>query len=267
MRLTDYTLSNILIQIADIDAWSEQEIFHKLGQPNKDKVLTTTGQDIDPSAPAHLIEPVMISSIGPQWLRDELLVVDFGQSFFYENPPADGVGTPLSYRAPEATFDQQASFWSDIWALGCIIFEIRSGTPLFESFFEGPTEVMRQMVQTLGKLPEPWWNAWEQRYAYFDDHGKPKQQWAQGIPLAVEYPLVEQIKDIGTEDGEDGDDEDNGDEKTLNGEEDRLMESMGTNISSEEVDLLEDLLTRIFKYTPNQRLTLKNIISHSWFCQ
>lgn len=155
MRLTDYTLSNILIQIADIDAWSEQEIFHKLGQPNKDKVLTTTGQDIDPSAPAHLIEPVMISSIDPQWLRDELLVVDFGQSFFYENPPADGVGTPLSYRAPEATFDQQASFWSDIWALGCIIFEIRSGTPLFESFFEGPTEVMRQMVQTLGKLPEP----------------------------------------------------------------------------------------------------------------
>ena len=78
---------------------------------------------------------------------------------------------------------------------------------------------------------------------------------------------MEQIKDIGTEDGEDGDDEDNGDEKTLNGEEDRLMESMGTNISSEEVDLLEDLLTRIFKYTPNQRLTLKNIISHSWFCQ
>lgn len=110
MHLTDYTLSNILIQIADSDAWSEQEIFHKLGQPNKDKVLTITGQDIDPSAPAHLIEPVVISSIDPQWLRDEPLVVDLGQSFFYGKPPANGVGTPLSYRAPEAIFDQQASF-------------------------------------------------------------------------------------------------------------------------------------------------------------
>lgn len=266
MHLTDYTLSNILIQIADSDAWSEQEIFHKLGQPNKDKVFTITGQDIDPSAPAHLIEPVVISSIDLQWLRDELLVVDLGQSFFYGKPPANGVGTPLSYRAPEAIFDQQASFWSDIWALSCIIFEIRLGTPLFESDFKGPPRWCGKWSK-LGKLPEPWWNAWEQRYAYFDDHRKPKQQWAQGIPLAVEYPLVEQLKDISTENGELGDDEDDGDEKTLKDEEDRLMESMGTKISSEEVDLLEDLLARIFKHIPNQRLTLENITSHRWFCQ
>lgn len=72
MHLTDFTSSNILIQIADIDAWSEQEIFHKLNQPNKYKVYTSTGQDIDPSAPAlaHLIEPVVMSSIDLQWLRE-----------------------------------------------------------------------------------------------------------------------------------------------------------------------------------------------------
>lgn len=73
--------------------------------------------------------------------------------------------------------------------------------------------------------------------------GSQRNSGAQGISLAVEYPLVEYIKAIGTEDGEDGDG------KTLKGKEDRLMESMGT---------------KIFKYTLNQRVTLKDIISHSW---
>lgn len=80
MQLTDYTLSNIPIQLADIEAWSEQEIFHKLGQPEKENVVIISGQDTDPSAPAYLIELVMISSIDPQWLRHEIIVVDFGQS-------------------------------------------------------------------------------------------------------------------------------------------------------------------------------------------
>lgn len=264
MHLTDYTSSNILLQIADIDAWSEQEIFHKLGQPIKVKVRAPTGQDIGPSAPAYQVEPVLMSNIDPQYLRDEILVVDFGLSFFNENPPANGVGTLASYAAPEIIFDNQASFWSDIWALGCIIFEIRSGEQVFESFFGGYDEVVRQMVQTFGKPPEPWWNSWEVRSAYFNDHGKPKQNWKKGIALAVEYPLVKHIADIGSGDGEDGNDEDEGDGKILSGEEDELLDDKGTKLSSEEADLLEDLLTRIIKYTPNQRLTLKDIVNHGW---
>lgn len=264
IHLTDYSASNILIQLADIDAWSEQEVFDRLGCPIKDNVLTVSGSDINPSAPAYLMEPVVMSKIDPQWLRDEILVIDFGQSFVSGNPPASGLGTPLSYLAPEAIFDRQTSFWSDIWALGCTIFEIRSGTQLFASFFGNSAEILRQMVQTLGKLPEPWWNEWEQRYAYFDDQGKPKQTWANNIPLAVEYPLVEQINDIGTEDG---DDEDEGVEKALDRKEQQLMERMGTKLTDKEADLLRDLLIKILKYPPNQRLSLENIIDHSWFSQ
>ena len=81
----------------------------------------------------------------------------------------------------------------------------------------------------------------------------------------MEYPLVKHITDIGSSDGEDGNDEDEGDGKTLNGEEDELLDNKGTKLSTEEVDLLEDLLTRIFKYTPSQRLTLKDIVNHGWF--
>lgn len=204
-----------------------------------------------------------MSKIDHQWVRDEILVVDFGQSFLSENPPVDGVGTPMSYSAPEVIFDQQAGFWSDIWALGCTIIEMRSGTPLFEQFFGGHTEVLRQMVQTLGKFPEPWWNAWEDRYNYFDDQGKPKQEWPNDIPGAVEYPLMEQIKDIGAEDGDDTDEVDG----KAPDSKDRLAESLGTKVSDEEAVLLEDLLTKILKYAPNQRLALENIMNHGWFHQ
>lgn len=211
------------------------------------------------------MEPAEMSNIHPQWLKDEIRVIDFGQSFFSKNPPADGIGTPFSHRAPEAIFDLKASIWSDIWALGCTIFEIRSGTPLFEPFFGSSAEILRQMVQTLGKLPEPWWSTWEHRYAYFDDQGKPKQDWENGFRLAVEYPLVQQIVDIGTEDGEDGDDETEEVEKTVDCKEDKLMEIPGTKITNDEVDLLKDLLTGILKYAPNQRLTMGNIANHDWF--
>lgn len=68
MQLTGYILPNIPIQLVDIEAWSEQEIFHKLGQPEKENVVILSGQDTDPSATVYLIELVMISSIDPQWL-------------------------------------------------------------------------------------------------------------------------------------------------------------------------------------------------------
>ena len=54
--------------------------------------------------------------------------------------------------------------FSDAWALGCAIFEIRAGSALFESFFGGPDEILRQIVQTLGRLPDLWWSRWENRH-------------------------------------------------------------------------------------------------------
>ena len=76
---------------------------------------------------------------------------------------------------------------------------------------------------------------------------------------------MQQILDIGTEGGEDGDDETEGVEKTLDCKDDKLMELPETKITNEEADLLKDLLTGILKYAPNQRLTMENIINHSWF--
>lgn len=64
--------------------------------------------------------------------------------------------------------------WSDIWALLCTIIEIRAGFALFGAFLGGPDEIQKDIVETLGKLPEPWWSAFENHRLWFDENGMPK---------------------------------------------------------------------------------------------
>ncbi|KAI9875252.1 MAG: hypothetical protein M1830_008708 [Pleopsidium flavum] len=106
------------------------------------------------SAPTYVVE--VMSEMNVQYLTESILIIDFGQSFFLRSPPHDGVGTPMGYCAPEVTFDLKASACSDKWALACTIFESGAGQALFKAFSSTPEEVVTQIVQTLGRLPENW---------------------------------------------------------------------------------------------------------------
>jgi serine/threonine-protein kinase SRPK3 len=89
------------------------------------------------------------------------MIIDFGIAFLQEHSSTD-IGTPKAYCAPEFNFGSPRSVNSDTWALGCTIFEIRTGACLFK--FRGvPTrdQVLVSMVRLLGKLPEQWWAEWE----------------------------------------------------------------------------------------------------------
>ncbi|KAJ8103489.1 kinase-like domain-containing protein [Lipomyces tetrasporus] len=142
----DLNTSNVLIQLAHVDSWSDEDVYEQLGFPVTDK-------------------PANLSNIEYKWSTEKVLLVDFGQSFMLQTPPPrNEVGFTMSY-SPEVYFERKMSVWSDIWALGCAIFEIRAGRQLFESF----------LVHILGKLPEPWWSSWDKRHVYFDEDGKPKK--------------------------------------------------------------------------------------------
>jgi serine/threonine-protein kinase SRPK3 len=189
-------------------------------------------------------------------LDENILLVDMGQSFSFSCPPqAEDVGIPFSYCAPEVIFDSKVSKYSEIWALGCVIFELRAGSQLFSSWFGDKDEILRQMVQIFGRLPDPWWTAWDKRADFFDDGGKPKKEWSDGIPKAVEYSIEKLIADIGFEDQED--------EEPRKAEE--LLDSCGKRVEEEEAVLLTDLLKSIFKLVPEERAGLEEILKHAWF--
>ncbi|KAK9372082.1 kinase-like domain-containing protein [Lipomyces chichibuensis] len=153
----DLNTSNILIQLWNVDSWSDKVVYERLGFPVMDKVLLWSGElNNSVSAPEYLVEPANFSNIEYNCITKKVLLVDFGQSFMLQTPPPPNeVGFTMSYCAPEVYFERRMSVWSDIWALGCTIFEMRAGRQLFESFLGGPHEVLLQIVQILGKLPEP----------------------------------------------------------------------------------------------------------------
>ncbi|KAK9241731.1 kinase-like domain-containing protein [Lipomyces tetrasporus] len=151
----DLTPPNVLVQLTHVDSWSDQDVYELLGFPVQDQVRAWSGEVLGQSAPKYLVEPAILSKLESKWFTEKALLVDFGKSFMLQAPPTNGGGIPMSYCAPEVYFEGKASVWSDIWALGCTIFEIRAGEQLFGSFLGGPHEVIRHIVQTLGKLPEP----------------------------------------------------------------------------------------------------------------
>lgn len=76
--------------------------------------------------------------------------------------------------SPEAHFEGKIGIPSDAWALACTIFEIHLGFPLFEAFLGWDDEILKEIVTTLGKLPQSWWGTFENHHLWFDENRKPK---------------------------------------------------------------------------------------------
>jgi serine/threonine-protein kinase SRPK3 len=89
------------------------------------------------------------------------MITDYGQSYVIANLPRDyQPGTVLNYLSPETRF------------------EGRTGS-FFDSFFSSNTDILRQTVETLGRLPDPWWSSFEERTLWFEEDGEPKSAKAQ----------------------------------------------------------------------------------------
>ncbi|KAJ5918529.1 Kinase-like protein [Penicillium verhagenii] len=174
----------------DFSQWSTQEVYDNLGEPEISEITLYGGEQAGPYAPRYAVSAVEFAlKDSPAYLTDQILVIDFGLSFSKDCVAGGDGCIPISYRAPETIFDHVMSIHSDIWALGCVLYEIRAGVPLFEAVVGGKDEVLLQMVQVLGKLPLPWWEAWETKHRYFDEDGHSKE----GRPSSSLKTLIQEI--------------------------------------------------------------------------
>ena len=89
----------------------------------------------------------------------QLMLADFGLAYVAGRPPSTAehepdvgvVGTP-HYMAPEQIRDQSRRIgpWTDLYALGCMAFELASGAPPFQA-----TTAMGAMLAHIDKTPPP----------------------------------------------------------------------------------------------------------------
>ncbi|KAJ7062005.1 kinase-like domain-containing protein [Mycena amicta] len=254
----DLTTSNILFRVSqDILTWSDEQVYGHLGAPETEEVRTRSGRPRDLHAPEMLTGCIENSKLA-SFLEERILIIDFGQSYAIESPPNDyQPGTVMNYQSPEARFEGRVGLEADVWALGCAIFEIRAGFPLFDSFFGSDIDILRQTVQTLGRLPDPWWGSFTERAQWFDEDGEPKNAHAQegaGILIqASKSNIRDELRSIGAQDD------------LPEGVEGSMVEKSGVRLLEEEVELLGDLLDKMLKYRPEERILMREVVGHPWF--
>ncbi|KAK0228692.1 kinase-like domain-containing protein [Armillaria fumosa] len=256
----DITTSNILFRVSErILEWSDAEVYAHVGMPETEEVRTRDGQPRGPHAPPELVGAVESSQlVDASILQENVVVIDFGQSYAVASLPKDyEPATLINYQSPEARFEGRAGLEADVWALGCAIFEIRAGFPLFDSFFGSDTDILRQSVETLGRLPDPWWDSFQGRALWFEENGQVKSLQAQELSGALlqasKSSVRDKLRSIGTQDDSPSSDEG------------PMIEKSGVMLPEEEVALLGDLLERMLVYHPEDRIGMQEVIDHPWF--
>ena len=102
----------------------------------------------------------------PGLLTKNITIVDHSESFFVKSPPSHVLQTTNHYTAPEVLFGWGAGFRSDIWALGCLIYELRAGFPLFMCAINNPPlAAIEEINLVLGEIPSSW------MYVQFNEKG------------------------------------------------------------------------------------------------
>ena len=169
-KVLDITPNNVLHRISGLDGLDEDEVLQILSSPVVNPVLNASQEcHYESTAPQYLVYPVSWWDVDTQFISKESCLIDFGESFEISQPPNE-LGIPGPYRSPELILDKEAGFGSDIWALGCSLFEIRTGRKLFSSFDDEDNDYLDAIVQVLGKLPEPCWSmTWEDRRRMYKD--------------------------------------------------------------------------------------------------
>lgn len=175
----DLHIGNILLRIFGIERISYQDLQKYLGEPYKSPLSLRDGTPVTstPHEPKyvvpspHRLELLRLCLSSPETVR--VKICDFGEAFLWDVKPAiTQFNTPCVYAAPEIIFNDHVSPAVDVWALAVLIHIVLSGGYLlFNSYHGIKQEVLREMVLTLGKLPDRWWTKWEDRSQYFDENG------------------------------------------------------------------------------------------------
>lgn len=77
-------------------------------------------------------------------------LIDFGSACFFDQKEFTYIQSRY-YRSPEIVLMKPYDHKIDVWSLGCLIFEVYTGSPLFPSRTE--EEQMQMLLTTLGAPP------------------------------------------------------------------------------------------------------------------
>lgn len=150
------TGSSVLVQLTNCDSWSVEKVYEQLGQS---AIVDLCGGvwSREPSTTEYLGGSAEFFRAGPRLLTEDISIIGYTNSFHIKITEAfntDEEKLPNGFAAPENLFGFKGRFPSDLWALGCIIYQIRAGQLLFSRSVDvSPAEATKEIVDTIEHLP------------------------------------------------------------------------------------------------------------------
>ncbi|KAM0415651.1 hypothetical protein ACHAPT_013401 [Fusarium lateritium] len=233
----DFRPANILLKLAKIDHLSTDDLYDLIDAPDTVPIHHVSGS-LPACSPKYLVRQANLSGLDA-YFSDQIAVIDFGEAYPFSSP-LEAIGIPFHYLPPELLLDEPVapSPAADLWALGCTLFEIRQQLPLFYASTK-PDEKLAQIVCFFGKLPDELWNKWEARKYFFDDQGR----W---IGFSGPESFENRLKRA---------------RKIFPGE--SAPRSSMTTPDAEQ-KLMTDLLYKLLRYEPSERLSAEKVLEHEW---
>ena len=169
-------------------------------------------------------------------------ILDFGGASL-ATEPREHCCTPIINQAPEALVGEAGGQPADVWAFGCTVFALFDNTRLFEVGMANESDILSEIVDALGRLPQHLWDKWKWRSEHYEEDGTKKLQ--RVMPeFAVERPLALRVERM------------------------RSMippsASEAERLSAEDKAGIRQLLKACFEYKTQDRITAEEILELDW---
>jgi serine/threonine protein kinase len=167
-------------------------------------------------------------------------------AYFISAPPATTV-TPTVYRTPERVLlDGQVNSTFDVWAFGCLIYELLIGSPLFQvdPSRDKDLENDHQLLlfsDILGPLPDHLYSSWTRSSRYYTSKRVLFNAFLEEVPEGTDLLSIRS--------------------KPLEG----LFDEQRPAMPDDEAKQVKSLLRRILQYDPAKRPTPAELLKDPWF--
>ncbi|XP_019103633.1 serine/threonine-protein kinase AFC3 isoform X3 [Beta vulgaris subsp. vulgaris] len=162
-------------------------------------------------------------------------LIDFG-STVHDNPNHSSTVSTRHYRAPEVILGLGWSYPCDLWGIGCILVELCSGRALFQTHEN--LEHLAMMERVLGPLPQYMiQKATRGAEKYFRQGSR--LNWPEGAESRESSRAVQKLE--------------------------HLEDLISRHVNSSKSCLFIDLLYKLLRFDPSQRLTAKEALNHPFF--
>lgn len=217
---------------------SVEQVYEKYGAPEMTPVERLDGKPVGQGTPRYVVRPMHTIVSANRVASSDIVISDFGDAVILPDRPI-GSRTPLQGRAPEFHLGMNEHYGQpgDIWTAACTIYHILGTVPLFSLFAHTPDEMLEEMANLLGPLPEEMMDKWELAPKFYgdrwdDDLGRPDDD-------SVERSIDDALDEMS-------------------------YGAAGNDYSEDELEDLAELLSSMLKYIPSERVSADEACRSNW---